>query len=101
MAKKSYRNDPGGVDRFFSDTPQDSSVADNTQQTQSTPIAQETQNAQQMYYRINLRLRPEYRQYLDDESWKARMSITEYLNELIAADMAAKRKERESENARI
>jgi len=42
------------------------------------------------YYRVCLNLRPEFRQYLDDESWKARQTVTEYVNCLIAADMAAK-----------
>lgn len=41
-------------------------------------------------YRINLKLRGEFKQYLNDEAWKSRKSITEYINDLIQADMDAK-----------
>lgn len=37
-------------------------------------------------YRINLKLKGEYKEYLDQVSWENRMSITQYLNELIAKD---------------
>lgn len=42
-------------------------------------------------YRINLKLRPEYKQYLSDEAWKAKTSVTEYINDLIAADIEIKK----------
>ena len=61
--------------------------------TQNTHQTYETQSTQKTHYRINLSLRPEFRQYLDDEAWKARKSITQYINDLIAADMAAKQQE--------
>ena len=80
MATKSFKDNPALA---FIGTQQADNTAD-TQKAQSTPEAQPT------YYRLNLKLRGEFRQYLDDESWKARISMTEYINRLIEADMAAK-----------
>jgi len=112
MPRKTFKENTAHLDRFFSDNePEPETAIDQTQntpvtdetyekqqtyythRTQETYSTQETQQAQKAYYRINLKLRPEFRQYLDDESWKARKSITEYLNDLIAADMAAKQRE--------
>lgn len=93
MNKKSFKDNTANIDRFFSEAPQPEAVTDtqaafSTHTTQQTQITQEPQKAQ---YRINLRLRAEYREYLEHESWKAHQSITEYLNDLIQADMNAKR----------
>ncbi len=38
------------------------------------------------HYRVNLKLRPQYRQYLTEAAWLDRKSITEYINDLIEAD---------------
>lgn len=78
MTKKSFIT---GADKFIS--------AFDEPKTQRT---QETEKPQQTHYRINLKLRPQYREYLELESWKARKSITEYMNDLIEADK--QRKER-------
>jgi hypothetical protein len=78
MAKKSFADNPALA--FIS-----------TQRIEELPKTQGEQASKPTYYRLNLKLRGEYRQYLDDESWKARKSITEYLNDLIAADMKAKK----------
>jgi len=95
MPKKTFKDNTAHLDRFFSDNELEQETANSqtskTYTTQNTPDMYSTQEEpQKTYYRINLKLRPEFRQYLDDESWKARKSITEYLNDLIAADMAAK-----------
>ena len=104
MAKKSFKDDIDPLDRLFSE-PEQKSVSDqtprtpephsadytqSTENTYSTHKTQKTDETQAAYYRLNLKLRAEFRQYLDDESWKARISITEYINRLIAADMTAK-----------
>ena len=39
------------------------------------------------YYRLNLKLKAEYKAYLEQVSWENRKSITQYINELIQADM--------------
>ena len=35
------------------------------------------------HYRINLKLRPQYRLYLEEASWLEHKSITEFINDLI------------------
>ena len=42
------------------------------------------------FWRVCWNIRPEFEQYLKDVSWRERKTVTEYVNELIAADMAAK-----------
>jgi hypothetical protein len=64
---------------------------DNTVNTGNTQAISDTEQTQNKPYRLNVKLRSEFRQYLDDEAWKARMSITEYLNNLIQADMDKKK----------
>ena len=96
MAKKTFGGDH--LDRFFTkpeepDLPGTQSAYEThkTQRTHSTQKpheAGETHGAQ--HYRLNLKLRAEYKDYLADASWAARKSITEYINDLIGADMAAK-----------
>ena len=48
-----------------------------------TPVS----DGEPTYYRINLKLRVEYKTYLEQVSWENRKSITQYINELIQADM--------------
>ena len=48
----------------------------------------------QEYWRVCLNLRPEFKEYIGDEAWKARKTSTEYINDLIAADMVIKQAER-------
>ena len=87
MSKKNFKDKTANIDRFFSKSePEPQSVTHSTQEThgtQSTPMTQR----KPAYYRINLRLRPHFRLYLDTEAWKAKKSITEYINDLIQADM--------------
>jgi len=83
MNKKNFKDNTANIDRFFSEA--------ETQNTDNALNTNNTQEAQEKPYRINLKLRPKFRQYLDDEAWKARTSITEYLNELIQADMDKKK----------
>ena len=115
MPKKSFKNNPALA---FIDQPQEAHegqevqppqrtqdtpgthITPSTHKTHDTSMPQEPPKPQEPQeppkpepYRINLKLRGEFKQFLDDEAWKARKSITEYLNELIAADMEAKQGE--------
>ena len=46
--------------------------------------------AKPKYYRLNLKLKAEYKEYLKRVSWEAHKSITQYLNDLIKADKDTK-----------
>ena len=80
--KKNFKDNTVNIDRFFSDA--------QTQNIQSADYTGSTADTQKKPYRINLKLRPQFRQYLDNEAWKARKSISEYLNDLIQEDMEKK-----------
>lgn len=97
MNKKTFKDNTANIDRFFTkaDTPNTESTEStaethDTHSTQNTLNTTETHEQRKTFYRINLKLRPEFRQYLDDESWKARKSITEYINDLIQSDKDSK-----------
>lgn len=49
------------------------------------------QRKQQESYRINLKLKGEYKDYLSDVSWQNRVSITQYINNLIGEDQKQRR----------
>ena len=116
MPKKTFKNSTAHLDRFFSNP--DENGTQKTQETYKTRRAQRTQtNVEEMsaeaasgepfpapagfkggsplapteprYYRLNLKLKTEYKEYLERVSWEAHKSITQYLNDLIGADMAA------------
>lgn len=81
MAKKNFRDDiVTGADRFFS-------AHDDTQGAQDVQDVRDVQNTQGTQdmkpYRINLKLNGGYKEFLADEAWKRRMSITELLNQVI------------------
>ena len=92
MAKKSFK-DSTHLDRFFSDV-QEPEETRNPARTHQTHEAQRTHETHDMhrpnYYRINLKLNPGHKEYLEQVSWEARKSITQYLNDLIDADKAIK-----------
>lgn len=96
MSKKNFRADiASGADRFFSvndvvETQAEADMQDTkviksvkaTEETRDTQGTKDTSDTQQ-YYRINLKLRAEYKDYLADEAWRQRISITELLNRMI------------------
>ena len=47
------------------------------------PIKESTE---QKYYRFNLNIKAEHKEFLDWVSWSNKMNKTQYINELIAAD---------------
>ena len=81
MAKKSFQSDTAHLDRFFSETQR-------THDTHNTHETHEPHPEKLKPYRINLKLKGEYREYLDRVSWESRKSITQYINDLIEADKA-------------
>lgn len=59
----------------------------NTPHVHSGQYVQDTEDVQDIrpaYYRINLKLRGEHKDFLSDEAWRQRISITELLNRMIA-----------------
>ena len=51
-------------------------------------------SAEPKYYRLNLKLKAEYKEYLERASWEAHKSITQYINDLIGADSGARDKKK-------
>ena len=82
MPKKTFKNNTAHLDRFFSDTQE----PHNTHDTDEPQRTHEPQKTEQKYYRLNLKLKAEYRDYLEHESWLSKKSITQYVNDLIGAD---------------
>ena len=64
---------------------QDTQSAPNTHYTQSTQDTQKTQRVQK-HPRINMAFYGDNLDYVREEAWKKRMSVTEYVNELITKD---------------
>ena len=106
MPKKSFKNNPALA--FIGNTrntePEESGTYEpqGTQRTQegsgTNPAqinsgnfpAQPPASLSQKYYRLNLKLKAEYKEYLERVSWEAHKSITQYLNDLIEADKATR-----------
>ena len=87
MSKKNFKNT--GIDLFFSDP---SSAATDTLDTQDMKDTLDTQDTsgtykqKKEYYRLNLKLDMELKEYITDAAWYDRVTVTEYLNTLIRAD---------------
>ena len=98
MPKKSFKDNTAHLDRFFSDTDttqepyntQDEHRPQEPQGTQETHSKPEPSPSHPRYYRINLKLRTEHKDYLERVSWESHKSITQYLNDLIEADKDTK-----------
>jgi len=82
MAKKEFKESAAHLDRFFSD-PGRTHSTHSTQRTHEPPPTES-------HYRLNLKLKAEYREYLERVAWEDHKSITQYLNDLIAADKATR-----------
>lgn len=87
MNKKSFRENTAHIDRFFSNPDNAPHGTHRTQEPQNThgthskPVLLEPK-----YYRLNLKLKAEYRAYLERVSWEVHKSITQYINDLIQTD---------------
>ena len=102
MPKKSFKEKvdrTAHLDRFFSDS--EDSDTNGVLDTRDTIGAKDTLDilgaytddhsttlpTQPSYYRFNLKLKAELRDYLAHISWLNHTSITQYLNDLVRADM--------------
>lgn len=93
--KKTFKDNTAHLERFFSTAeeigtdephePQRTHKTQSTHETHTTPAP-----TQPKHYRLNLKLKHEYKEYLDRVSWENRKSITQYINDLIEADKTKK-----------
>lgn len=94
MSKKTFKDKTEHLDRFFSEPEEKNGTHEpqGTERTQDgkTSIIKTLTPPEQKYYRINLKLKADYKEYLSNASWAVRKSITEYINDLIEADKATK-----------
>lgn len=84
--------DKNKMNGFFSDFTQ--TTEDNTSNTHNKPDTQnkpgrppKTEDQKLRGYRYNLNLDKDLKQYLHERAWQKRTSITQYINDLIRADM--------------
>ena len=93
MPKKNFKNSPalafigGSAIEDTEDTPGtlDTLGTEDTLDT-SAPAIPDEKKEMPAYYRMNLKLKGEFKEYLELTSWRARKSVTQYINDLIAAD---------------
>lgn len=98
---KSFKDNIKGADKLFSANDiTDIQDIQNTQNVQNieniSDIKDTSKNIQKKprgkgFYRINLKLDGELEEYIKEEAWKNRLSVTEYLNGLIRADRNTKK----------
>ena len=89
MPKKDFKDNPALA---YLNTQEETTEIKREPETES-PEANGRRKKQE-YWRVCLNLRPEFKEYVGDEAWKARKTSTEYINDLIAADMVIKQAER-------
>ena len=87
MSKKTFKDKTDHLDKFFSDSEEENGThrTHEPQKTHSTH-----HESVPKYYRINLKLKAEFKDFLSNASWKKKQSITQYINDLIQADMDTK-----------
>lgn len=103
MAKKQY--DTSSIDKFFSNTEETEHVheagnmseTDNMSMAFDMSITDEMHNTdnvskpqKKQYYRFNLKMPLEYKEFLDEAAWQSRKNITQYINDLIKREMDEK-----------
>jgi len=89
MSKKTFKHKTEHLDRFFS-KPEEADTHVTHSSGVKKPDAKSDKNPEPRHYRLNLKLKEEYKDYLYKVSWENRKSVTQYINELIKADMDAK-----------
>jgi len=85
MSKKNFKDNPalafiGNLGAGKTDEVKPSTQPD----TQA--VSSDVVEIKKGHYRINLKLKTEYKTYLEVVSWKNKKSITQYINDLIEAD---------------
>ena len=88
MPKKSFKDNPALAYLNTQGETQKTEIKYGPE-TESPPEAKGRRQKQE-YWRVCLNLRPEFKEYVNDEAWKARKTATEYINDLIAADRVIK-----------
>lgn len=78
---KNFKAAATGADRFFSVN--DTLDTSNTKDTKDTFNTYSTQGTNEKYYRLNLKLDPSLKEYLADEAWRQRLSITALVNSIL------------------
>lgn len=81
---KNFKAAATGADRFFSvnDT-LDTSDTRNMSDTNDAKDTKDTRNTTEKYYRLNLKLDASLKEYLADEAWRQRLSITSLVNSIL------------------
>lgn len=107
MSKKTFKDKTEHLDRFFSE-PEEENKTHEPQGTHKKGFPAQTgfpsvpagfpggfpatplKPAKKEYYRINLKLDIEHKEYLSNAAWKKKKSITQYINDLIEMDKTSK-----------
>lgn len=91
MAKNYSDKIQNASNKFFTgaDNTQETHDTHSTHDTQKTHKADETEGKP---YRINLKLDGDLEEFIKDEAWRQRTSVTQYLNGLIRDDKQKKQK---------
>jgi len=95
MPKKSFKDNTDHLDAFFTpkedtfneDTSKGDTPNEDTSKEASIKIREAKSVESPAPYRLNITLRPEHREHLKEASWKARKSMSQYLSDLIEADI--------------
>lgn len=72
---KDFKTAATGADRFFS--------INDTKDIKNTDNTQDTQDTKDRFYRLNLKLDISLKDYLADEAWRQRVSITALVNSIL------------------
>lgn len=78
---KNFKAAATGADRFFSVN--DTLDTSDTRNTSDTLDTKDTRNTTEKYYRLNLKLDASLKEYLADEAWRQRLSITSLVNSIL------------------
>lgn len=88
MDKKNFKSNTQSIDKLFSNA---SNVYNNVDEYNDHYNYNNhnvvIDNKKPKYHHFNLKLTNEYKKFLEDASWRARKSVTQYLRDLIKEQM--------------